>query len=63
MDGATGEGYVGRALETHPGTIFGSMPAKGVTTYVNELGVLDEEVPVTTGIDRISAEGDPVATG
>ena len=63
MDGATGEGYVGRALETHPGTIFGSMPAKGVTAHVDELGVLDEEVPVTTGIDRVSAKGDTIATG
>ena len=63
MNGATGEGYVGGAFETHPGPIFGSMPAKGVTAQVNELGVLDEEVPVPTGIDRVPAKGDPIATG
>ena len=63
MDAAPGEGDVAGASEAHAGAVPWGMAAEGVTAHIDEARILNEEIPVLTGVNRVAAQGDAVAAG
>ena len=63
MDTAPGEGDIAGASEAHAGAVPWGMAAEGVTAHIDEVRILNEQIPVLTGVNRVAAQGDAVAAG
>ncbi len=63
MDAAPGEGDVAGASEAHAGAVPWGMAAEGVAAHIDEARILNEQIPILTGVNRVAAQGDAVAAG